>query len=55
MPKAKPVSLHPLTLDEAIKAIIDVDPEKVGITSKHRQKRRKKERKALTKSQNSSG
>ena len=27
MPKAKPVSLHPLTFDEAIKAIISVDPE----------------------------
>jgi hypothetical protein len=42
MPKAKPVSLHPLTFDEAIKAIISVDPEKVGITSKHRGKRRRK-------------
>lgn len=26
MPKAKPVSLHPLTFDEAISAIIGVDP-----------------------------
>ena len=40
MPKAKPVSLYPLTFDEAIKAIISVDPEKVGITSKHRDKRK---------------
>ncbi len=30
MPKAKPVSLHPLSFDEAIKAIIRVDPEKAG-------------------------
>jgi hypothetical protein len=42
MPKAKPVSLHPLTFDEAIKAIINVDPEKVGITSKRRKERRMK-------------
>jgi len=42
MSKAKPVSLHPLTFDEAMKVIINVDPEKVGITSKHRQKRLKK-------------
>lgn len=26
MPKAKPISLHPLSFDEAIKAIIRVDP-----------------------------
>lgn len=31
MPKAKPISLYPLTFDEAIKKIIRVDPEKVGI------------------------
>lgn len=28
MPKAKPVSLHPLSFDEAIKALIKVSPEK---------------------------
>jgi hypothetical protein len=28
---AKPVSLHPLTFDEAIEAIINVDPDKVGL------------------------
>ncbi len=39
MPKARPVSLHPLTFDEAIKAIISVDPEKVGLTTKRRQKK----------------
>jgi hypothetical protein len=42
MPKAKPVSLHPLTFDEAIKAIINVDPEKVGIVSKRRRSKPKK-------------
>jgi hypothetical protein len=42
MPKAKLVSLHPLTLDEAIKAIINVDPEKVGIVSKRREEAQKK-------------
>jgi hypothetical protein len=36
MPKAKPVSLHPLSFHEALKAIINVDPDKVGITSKRR-------------------
>jgi hypothetical protein len=30
MPKAKPISLHPLSFEEAIKAIIRVDPEKGG-------------------------
>lgn len=29
MPKAKPVSLHPLSFDEAISAIIKVTPDKV--------------------------
>jgi hypothetical protein len=38
MPKAKPVSLHPLTFHEALKAIINVDPEKIGITTKRRKK-----------------
>ena len=39
MPKARPVSLHPLTFDEAIKAIINVDLEKVGIAKNTRSKR----------------
>jgi len=39
MPKAKPVSLHPLTFHEALKAIVSVDPDKVGITPKRRKKR----------------
>jgi hypothetical protein len=40
MPKAKPISLHPLTFHEAIKALVKVDPDNVGITSKHRQKQK---------------
>lgn len=28
MPKAKPVSLHPLSFDEAISALMKVDPHK---------------------------
>jgi hypothetical protein len=39
MPKAKPVSLHPLTFHEALKAIISVDPDRVGITPKRRKGR----------------
>jgi hypothetical protein len=42
MPKAKPVSLHPLTFHEALKAIINVDPDRVGLTSKKRTSHRKK-------------
>jgi len=41
MPKAKPVSLHPLTFDEALKYLIDVDPDKVRITRKQRKKKRR--------------
>ncbi|WP_425163778.1 hypothetical protein [Candidatus Binatus sp.] len=36
MPKAKPISLHPLTFHEALKAIVSVDPDSVGIVSKRR-------------------
>jgi hypothetical protein len=42
MPKAKPVSLHPLTFHEAVKAIVGVDPDSVGITSKRRKQRKRK-------------
>jgi hypothetical protein len=42
MPKAKPISLHPLTFHEALKAIISVDPDKVGLTSKRRKQQFKK-------------
>jgi hypothetical protein len=42
MPKAKPVSLHPLTFHEALKHLVKVDPDRVGLTSKRRKKRRKR-------------
>ena len=38
MLKAKPISLHPLTFHEALKAIVGVDPDSVGITPKRRKK-----------------
>jgi hypothetical protein len=41
MPKARPVSLHPLSFEDAIKALISVNPDSVGITSKRRKKIRK--------------
>lgn len=34
MPKAKPVSLYPLSFDEAITGLIRVNPEKVGLNKK---------------------
>ena len=34
MPKARPVSLFPLSFEEAVKAIVRVDPERVGLGSK---------------------
>ncbi len=40
MPKAKPISLHPLSFDEAIKALICVDPSRVGIDPKQRDGKR---------------
>jgi hypothetical protein len=46
MPKAKPVSLHPLTFHEALKHLVRIDPDSVGIVSKRRTKRKRK----LTKS-----
>ena len=49
MPKAKPISLHPLTFHEALEAIVKVDPEKVGIASKHREKRKRKQQRPITK------
>jgi hypothetical protein len=36
MPKAKPVSLHPLTFHEALKHLVKVDPDKVGLSTKRR-------------------
>ena len=34
MPKARPVSLFPLSFEEAVKALVRVDPERVGLGSK---------------------
>jgi hypothetical protein len=46
MPKAKPISLHPLTFDEAIKRLMDIDPAKLRIPSKpHKRKRRLRKQK----------
>jgi hypothetical protein len=42
MPKAKPISLHPLCFHEALKALVGVDPDKVGITSKRRKKQQRR-------------
>jgi hypothetical protein len=42
MPKAKPVSLFPLKFDEAIAALVRVDPTRVGIEHKQRKKHRRK-------------
>jgi hypothetical protein len=53
MPKAKPISLHPLTFHEAVKALVNVDPDKVGITSKRRKSHTLKQGK--TKSRKSPG
>jgi hypothetical protein len=39
MPKARPVSLHPLSFDRAIKSLIAIDPDKVGLTSKRRKRK----------------
>jgi hypothetical protein len=44
MPKARPVSLHPLNFEDAIKALINVDPDKVGITPKRRNRKTEKRR-----------
>jgi hypothetical protein len=40
MPKAKPVSLHPLSFEEAIKAIMHVDPQRVRIEKKQKPKKK---------------
>jgi hypothetical protein len=42
MPKAKPISLHPLTFHEALKHLVRVDPEKVGLISKKRKPKKMK-------------
>jgi len=38
MPKAKAISLHPLTFHEAVQALVSVDPDSVGLTPKRRRK-----------------
>jgi len=38
VPKAKPVSPHPLTFDEALKAIVGVNPDRVGLIPRRRKK-----------------
>ena len=55
MPKAKPVSLHPLTFHEALKAIVRVDPDSVGITSKRRKRKKKAGSEGSTKPKSTSG
>ena len=39
MPKAKPISLHPLTFHEALKHLVRVNLDSVGITPKRRKPR----------------
>jgi len=42
MPKAKPVSLHPLSFEEALKAVILADPKKSDANQKRKNSRSKK-------------
>ena len=42
MPKAKPISLHPLTFHEALKHLVSIDPDSVGITPRRFEKRKRK-------------
>ena len=41
MPKAKPVSLFPLTFDEAMKRLLSVNPSQLRIPSKLPQRKRR--------------
>lgn len=41
MPKAKPVSLHPLSFDEAIKALIRINPKRVLLNPKGTQPKKR--------------
>lgn len=45
MPPAKPVSLFPLSFEEAIRALIKVDPVKVGLGKKKKKAKRKSKKK----------
>ena len=42
MPKAKLISLHPLTFEEAIKRLISVDPANLRILNKAKKRKRSK-------------
>ena len=42
MPKAKPVSLHPLSFEEAISALIKVEPQRQKPRKRRRNLKRKK-------------
>jgi hypothetical protein len=44
MPKAKPISLHPLTFHEALEHLVRIDPDSVGITSKRRKETKRRAR-----------
>jgi uncharacterized protein (DUF58 family) len=46
MPKARPVSLHPLNFEEAIKALINVNPDRVGLSKTRRKRKRPKRQKS---------
>ena len=34
MSKAKPISLYPLSFEDALKALVRVDPQRIGLASK---------------------
>ncbi len=44
MPKAKPVSLYPLSFEEAIKAIVRVESERITPTKRPRQLKNSKKK-----------
>ena len=42
MPKAKPISLHPLSFEEAITALIRADPQRIETAKTSRKKAKAK-------------
>jgi hypothetical protein len=44
MPKAKPISLHPLTFHEALTHLVRIDPDSVGVVSERRKRRIRKQK-----------
>ena len=48
MPKAKPISLHPLTFEEAIKALVLVDPKHGTMELKRTKSEQKSKHKRAT-------